>query len=77
MTPLISVIIPVYNAEGYLSRCLDSIINQTYSNLEIILVNDGSTDASEELCLKYYREEIKNDQEKTHCHRHSGCGHHH
>lgn len=42
----ISVIIPVYNVESYLHRCLDSVINQTYSNLEIILVNDGSTDNS-------------------------------
>ncbi|MBQ3430359.1 glycosyltransferase, partial [Candidatus Saccharibacteria bacterium] len=44
--PLISLIIPVYNVEPYLSSCLDSIINQSYQNLEIILVNDGSTDGS-------------------------------
>lgn len=50
---MISVIIPVYNAEEYLPRCLDSIINQTYSNIEIILVNDGSSDSSEDICLKY------------------------
>ena len=47
---LISVIVPVYNAEQYLERCVNSIINQTYRNLEIILVNDGSTDQSGELC---------------------------
>ena len=44
--PLISVIIPVYNTQEYLRQCLDSVINQTYSNLEIITVNDGSTDNS-------------------------------
>lgn len=49
----ISVIVPVYNVQDYLERCLDSIINQTYRNLEIILVNDGSTDNSEEICNKY------------------------
>ncbi len=48
--PLISVIIPVYNVAPYLDRCLDSVQGQTYSNLEIILVDDGSTDASGEIC---------------------------
>lgn len=43
---LISVIVPVYNVEKYLPQCLNSIINQTYENLEIILINDGSTDNS-------------------------------
>ena len=42
----ISVIVPVYNSEAYLENCLNSIIQQTYQNLEIILVNDGSTDGS-------------------------------
>lgn len=50
---LISIIIPVYNVEQYLSRCINSIINQTYKNIEIILVNDGSTDNSQEICNKY------------------------
>lgn len=49
----ISVIIPVYNVEAYLPQCLDSIINQTYRNLEIILVNDGSTDSSPQICEEY------------------------
>lgn len=53
MNDLISVIIPVYNVEKYLHRCIDSVINQTYSNLEIILVDDGSTDTSPEICDEY------------------------
>ncbi len=48
--PLISVIVPVYNAEEYLEKCVNSIINQTYKNLEIILVDDGSPDKSGEMC---------------------------
>lgn len=47
---MISIIVPVYNVEKYLNRCVDSIINQTYKNLEIILVDDGSTDNSGLLC---------------------------
>ena len=53
MENLISIIIPVYNSEKYLSKCIDSIINQTYNNLEIILVDDGSTDASPIICDEY------------------------
>lgn len=49
----ISIIIPVYNVSTYLRQCLDSVVNQTYSNLEIILVNDGSTDDSLEICEEY------------------------
>ena len=48
--PLISIIVPVYNVEDYLDRCVESIVNQTYQNLEIILVNDGSTDSSGKMC---------------------------
>lgn len=47
---LISIIVPVYNVEQYLEKCVDSIINQTYKNLEIILVDDGATDSSGKLC---------------------------
>lgn len=50
---IISVIVPVYNVEQYLNKCLDSIINQTYKYLEIILINDGSTDSSAEICDNY------------------------
>ena len=51
--PLISVIVPVYNVEPYLRRCVDSILAQTYENLEIILVDDGSTDRSSAICDEY------------------------
>ena len=50
---LISIIVPIYNVESYLDECIESIIHQTYENLEIILVNDGSTDKSEIICEKY------------------------
>ncbi|MFD2725965.1 glycosyltransferase [Hyunsoonleella rubra] len=53
MKPLVSIIVPVYNVERYLRRCLDSMTNQTYGNLEIILVNDGSTDKSKIICQEY------------------------
>lgn len=43
---LISVVIPVYNVLPYLDRCLESVVNQTYQNMEILLINDGSTDGS-------------------------------
>lgn len=51
--PKISVIVPVYNVDRYLEICIDSLINQTYDNLEIILINDGSTDDSKLICEKY------------------------
>lgn len=51
--PLISVIVPVYKVEPYLKQCLDSIVNQTYTNLEIILVDDGSPDKSPAICDEY------------------------
>lgn len=54
---LISVIVPIYNVEKYLSRCIETIINQTYRNLEIILVDDGATDRSGAICDEYaYRD---------------------
>ena len=51
--PLISMIIPVYNIENYVSRCVESAINQSYENLEILLIDDGSEDASGEICDRY------------------------
>ncbi len=54
---LISVIVPVYNVEPFLDRCMQSILRQTYRNLEIILVDDGSTDASAQLCDDYARKD--------------------
>ena len=54
---LISIIVPIYNTEKYLHQCLDSIINQTYTNFEVLLVNDGSTDSSGMICQEY----VEND----------------
>ena len=50
MKQKISVIVPVYNVEKYLSRCIDSLIRQSYSNIEILLVDDGSKDESLSIC---------------------------
>jgi len=52
---MVSVIVPLYNSEKYLRRCIDSIVNQTHKNIELILINDGSTDTSGELCDSYAR----------------------
>ncbi len=49
-SPLVSVIVPVYNAEKYLQRCIDSIINQTFTDFELLLINDGSQDSSGQIC---------------------------
>lgn len=52
-TPRVSIVVPVYNVERYLRQCLDSLVNQTYQNVEIICVDDGSTDASSEILTEY------------------------
>ncbi|EDP5498414.1 glycosyltransferase, partial [Campylobacter jejuni] len=51
--PLVSVIIPIYNVEKYLRECLDSVVNQTLREIEIILINDGSTDSCGKICDEY------------------------
>ena len=51
----VSVLVPVYNVEKYLSRCLDSIINQTFQDIEIICINDGSTDDSAKILDAYQK----------------------
>nr|WP_300800789.1 glycosyltransferase family A protein [uncultured Acetatifactor sp.] len=56
---MISVIIPVYNAEPYLNRCIDSVLASAYSDFEIILVNDGSTDRSPDICRAYAENDIR------------------
>lgn len=58
-SPLISVIIPVYNVESTLERCLDSVLSQTYQNLEILLIDDGSTDRSGELCNQFTKKDSR------------------
>ena len=56
-TPLISIIVPIYNVENYLERCINSLIAQTYKNIEIILVDDGSTDNSLNICNAYSKKD--------------------
>lgn len=53
MKSLVSVVVPVYNSEKYLARCINSLLAQTYDNIEIFLINDGSTDESKSICEKY------------------------
>lgn len=55
-----SIIVPVYNVEKYIGDCLDSILNQTYDNFEVIVVNDGSPDNSQDIIDKYVKKDKKN-----------------
>ena len=59
MNDLISIIVPIYNVEKYIRRCIDSILNQTYNNLEIILVDDGSTDNCSQICDEYAQKDSR------------------
>ena len=56
---VVSIVIPIYNVEAYLKQCLETIVNQTYPNLEIILVNDGSPDNSEEICKEFFKRDSR------------------
>lgn len=62
--PLISVLIPVYNVEKYLRECLDSVISQTLKDIEIICVNDGSTDSSLQILQEYEQKDKRNPLDK-------------
>lgn len=57
ITPLLSIIVPVYNVEAYLSRCIDSVLSQTFTDFELILVDDGSPDRSGEICDEYSKKD--------------------
>ena len=59
MRPMVSIIVPVYNAEQYLRRCVDSILNQEYTDFELFLVNDGSTDTSGDICEEYAKKDSR------------------
>ena len=59
INPKISVIVPVYNVEKWLNKCIDSILVQSYNNLEIILINDGSTDKSGDICDNYSKKDYR------------------
>ena len=57
--PLVTLIIPVYNAERYLRRCLDSVAAQTFTDMEVLLMNDGSTDGSLAICKEYEERDLR------------------
>ena len=56
---LISIVVPIYNVSEYLPECIESILNQTYSDIEVILVNDGSTDGSGAICEAYAKKDSR------------------
>ena len=55
----VSIIIPVYNGEKYINECLNSVLNETYENIEIVIVNDGSTDNTSDILNEYQENRIK------------------
>ena len=62
---LISIVVPIYNVSEYLPECIESILNQTYSDIEVILVNDGSTDGSGAICEAYAKKRFKNKSDNS------------
>lgn len=71
--PLVSIVVPIHNTEKYLSDCLKSVYSQTYKNIEVIIINDGSTDGSEKIINKYYKK-FKNKTIVLHNKKASGSG---
>ncbi|WP_270491695.1 glycosyltransferase family 2 protein [Bacteroides finegoldii] len=68
----VSIIIPVYNAEKYLARCIDSILNQTFQDFELILIDDKSTDSSKAICKQYIEDDsrilfVENEKNRHSC----------
>ncbi|GGH81627.1 glycosyltransferase involved in cell wall biosynthesis [Pullulanibacillus pueri] len=59
MKPIISIIVPIYNIENYIEKCINSILEQTFPHFELILINDGSTDHSGEICEEYAKKDIR------------------
>ena len=57
--PLVSIVVPAYNVEKYIKKCVDSLLNQTYENIEIIIVNDGSTDNTSKIIRNNFFDEQK------------------
>lgn len=64
---MISVIVPVYKAEQYLHRCIDSILAQTYTDFELLLIDDGSPDRSGEICDEYVERNMGRDYHQQYC----------
>ena len=56
---MVSIIVPVYNVQKYLDKCITSLVNQTFRNIEIILIDDGSTDESSDICIKWQKKIIE------------------
>ncbi len=71
MKDLVSIVVPVYNAENFIDRCIDSLLNQTYKNIEILLIDDGSTDNSLNIIKEY---EKNNKNIKVYSHKNKGPG---
>ena len=59
LSPLISIIVPAYNVETYIDRCMESLVNQTYVNIEIILVDDGATDSTGLKCEEWGQKDTR------------------